>query len=336
MSFKVHVEPSGHEFNVEKNETILEAAVRQGINLPYGCRNGFCGECQGSLSEGNVSYPDGEPPALDGKPAGSCLTCKATPSSDLRIEVKEATQASDIEIKEFPCKVDQIEHLNDDVIRLYIKLPEGERLQFLAGQYLNFILEDGSKRAFSIANAPHDDKFIELHIRHIAGGKFTDFLFNDMQEKTILRLEAPLGSYFLREESERPIIFAGGGTGFAPLKGIIEHAFEIGVKRKMVLYWGVRSKADLYLPELPKQWATDHDNFSYVPVLSEPDEGWQGQTGWVHEAVTADHPDLSDYELYMSGPPPMINAAKQAFLDKGLSPDHLYSDSFEYGAASGK
>lgn len=333
MSFKVHIEPSGHEFSVDAEETLLEAALRQGINLPYGCRNGFCGECRTALLDGQVHYPEETPPAIQAQTEESCLTCKAVARSDLRIGAQEIEQAQDLQPRILPTKVDRIERLNEDVIRLYLKLPEDERLQFLAGQYLNFILSDGSKRAFSIANAPHDDKFIELHIRHISGGAFTDMLFNGMQEKTILRIEAPLGSYFLRETSARPIILMGGGTGFAPIKGMIEHAFKIGVRRPMHLYWGVRSQQDLYLPGLPERWAADNNHFSYTPVLSDPDENWQGATGWVHEAVLADYPDLSGYEVYMSGPPPMIEAGKQAFLAHGLPGEELFSDSFEYGAA---
>ncbi|RLW71288.1 MAG: CDP-6-deoxy-delta-3,4-glucoseen reductase [gamma proteobacterium symbiont of Stewartia floridana] len=263
-----------------------------------------------------------------------CYTCQASASSDLTIGVAEIIASTDIQTRIMPCKIDSIDRLNEDVIRLKLKLPEGERLQFLAGQYLNFILNDGSKRAFSIANAPHDDEYIELHVRHVSGGAFTDQLFNGMQEKTILRIEAPLGSYYLREESDRPIILMGGGTGFAPLKGIIEHAFQIGVNRPMHLYWGVRSRDDLYLPDLPEEWAAKYPNFSYTPVLSEPDTDWQGRSGWVHEAVIENYPDLSAHEVYMSGPPPMIQAGKEAFLAHGLSDEKLYSDSFEYGAAA--
>jgi CDP-4-dehydro-6-deoxyglucose reductase, E3 len=336
MSFKVQVQPSGHEFSVEAEESLLEAALRQGINLPYGCRNGFCGDCRAALLEGEVRYPEEIPEAIQGQSEEACLTCQGLAMSDLVIGVHEIEQAQDLRPRILPSKIDRIERLNDDVIRLYLKLPEGERLQFLAGQYLNFILPDGSKRAFSIANAPHDDEFIELHIRHVAGGAFTDMLFGDLKEKTILRIEAPLGSYFLREESERPIILMGGGTGFAPIKGIIEHAFKIAIKRPMHLYWGVRAKADLYLPDLPEAWAAEHDNFRYTPVLSEPDTDWQGKTGWVHEHVVADYPDLSAYEIYMSGPPPMIEAGKKTFLSHGLLGEDLYSDSFEYGAAAAR
>jgi CDP-4-dehydro-6-deoxyglucose reductase len=330
MSHKVQVEPSGHQFTVKEDETILDAAIRQGVNLPYGCRNGFCGDCRAILSQGEINYPNGQPPVMSDNETDVCYTCQATTNSDLTIGVTEVIASADIQTRIMPCKIDRIDRLNNDVILLKLKLPEGERLQFLAGQYLNFILDDGSKRAFSIANAPHDDAFIELHIRHVSGGAFTDQLFNGMQEKTILRIEAPLGSYYLREESERPIILMGGGTGFAPLKGIIEHAFQIGVNRPMHLYWGVRSRADLYLPDLPEQWAARYPNFSYTPVLSEPDPEWQGKTGWVHEAVIENYPDLSAHEVYMSGPPPMIQAGKETFLSHGLSDEKLYSDSFEY------
>jgi CDP-4-dehydro-6-deoxyglucose reductase len=335
MSFKVQVQPSGHEFQAEAEESLLEAAQRQGINLPYGCRNGFCGDCRSAVLAGEVHYPDGTPEAIEGQTEEACLTCQARAQSDLTIGVHEIEQAAEIRPRILPSKVDRIERLNEDVIRLYLKLPEGERLQFLAGQYLNFILPDGTKRAFSIANAPHDDEFIELHIRHVAGGTFTDMLFNGMEEKTILRIEAPLGSYFLREDSDRPVILMGGGTGFAPIKGIIEHALKIGVSRPIHLYWGVRSRQDLYLPDLPETWATEHTHVRYTPVLSEPDPDWQGERGWVHEHVVSDYPDLSGYDVYMSGPPPMINAGKQAFLAHGLPGEHLYSDSFEYGAAAG-
>jgi CDP-4-dehydro-6-deoxyglucose reductase len=334
MTHKVQVEPSGHSFTVEASETILDAAIRQGINLPYGCRNGFCGDCRASLSAGEINYPNGQPPVMSDNETDICYTCQASAASDITLGVTEILASQDIQTRVMPCKINRIERLNDDVIRLYLKLPEGERLQFLAGQYLNFILNDSSKRAFSIANAPHDDDLIELHIRHVSGGAFTDQLFNGMQEKTILRIEAPLGNYYLREESESPIILMGGGTGFAPLKGIIEHAFQIGVNRPMHLYWGVRTRTDLYLPDLPEQWASRHPNFSYTPVLSEPDPAWQGETGWVHEAVISSYPDLTAHEVYMSGPPPMIQAGKEAFLTHGLSDEKLYSDSFEYGAAA--
>ena len=149
----------------------------------------------------------------------------------------------------------------------------------MAGQYIDFVLKDGRHRAFSMANPPHDDAFIELHIRHVEGGEFTDYVFNQLEEKTVLRVEGPHGSFHLREDSDRPIILMAGGTGFAPIKGIIEHAVAEGIKRPMHLYWGVRAKEDLYLNELAEQWVATVPGFRYTPVLSQPNaaDQWQGE-----------------------------------------------------------
>lgn len=334
MSFTVHIEPSGHEFTVESEETVLDAALRQNIGLPYGCRNGACGSCIGSLLQGEVDYPSGKTDALEGQADDACLLCQAVPSGDLRCAVGEIEQVEEIPSRIMPCRVDAKEQLAHDVIRLNLKLPESQRLQFIAGQYVDFILKDGRKRAFSIANAPHDDAFIELHVRHVEGGEFTDHVFSAMRDKEILRIQAPLGRFTLREDSERPIIFVAGGTGFAPIKGMIEHAFHAGIRRPMYLYWGVRSRRDLYLPDLPAQWTQAHPDFRFVPVLSEPDSDWDGRTGFVHQAVVGDHPDMSGFDVYMAGPPIMVQAGRRAFEDAGLTLEHMFSDAFEYAADS--
>ena len=332
MSFNVRTEPGGHAFEVETGENLLAAAFHHGIGLPYGCRNGQCGSCSATLLQGEVDYPSGIPEALLGQSSGVCLTCQAVPRSDLVIEVSEVQTAAEVEARTLPCRVVAKEQLNHDVVRLYLKLPDNQRLQFFAGQYLNFLLRDGRKRAFSIANAPHDDELIELHVRHVPGGEFTDYVFDSMEEKTILRIQAPLGTFILREDSERPIILMGGGTGFAPIKGMIEHAIHVGIDRPMHLYWGVRAKRDLYMPGLPEKWAREHPNLTYTAVLSEPDAGWEGRTGFVHEAVVADHPDVGGFDVYMSGPPVMVDAGRQAFEDLGLTIDHMFSDAFTYAA----
>ncbi len=332
MSFTVTLSPSGNTFVVEEGETILDAAIRQDIGLPYGCRNGFCGACIATLLSGEIEYPDGEPDKLLDASDDACLPCQAVPASDVELKVKEIQAAKEIEPRMMPVKVAKIDHLADDVVRLYLKLPDEQRLQFLAGQYLDFILEDGRRRAFSIANAPHDDDYIELHIRHVDGGVFTDWAFTQMKEKTILRIEAPLGSFTLDEDSDRPMLFIAGGTGFAPIKSQIEHAFHAGLSRPMELYWGVRAQPDLYLPDLPRQWEQTHDNFRFVPVLSEPDEGWEGRKGWVHEAVLEDHDNLADYDIHMAGPPVMVKAARDAFLARGVPEEQMHYDSFEYAA----
>jgi CDP-4-dehydro-6-deoxyglucose reductase len=330
MSFNVRTEPGNHAFEVAPGETILAAALRQGIGLPYGCRNGQCGACAATLIEGELDYPGGKTEGLEGRPAGTCLPCQAVPLSDLTLRVAEVRALSQVEVRLLPCRLERKERLNHDVMRLWLKLPESQRLQFFAGQYLDFILQDGHKRAFSIANAPHDDALIELHVRHVPGGAFTDHVFHGMAEKTILRIQAPLGTFILREESDRPMIFVGGGTGFAPLKGMIEHAMYCGTHRPMHLYWGVRSRRDLYLPELPEHWARDWPGFAYTPVFSEPDPDWGGRTGFVHEAVVADHPDLSGFDIYMSGPPAMVEAGRLACEARGATMDHMFSDAFTY------
>ncbi|HQU14512.1 MAG: CDP-6-deoxy-delta-3,4-glucoseen reductase [Chromatiales bacterium 21-64-14] len=333
MEFKVKVQPSGHEFTVEEDETVLEAALRQGFAFPYGCRNGACGTCQGKILSGTVTYDGPAPPGLipEEEAEGRALFCSAYPLSDLVVEMREIGAAKDIVVKTLPCRVTGMEKLAADVMRLYLKLPAAERLQFLAGQYLDILLRDGGRRGFSIANAPHDDAHIELHVRHLPGGRFSDHVFARMKEKDLLRFQGPLGSFFLREESDRPILMIGGGTGFAPLKGMLEHVFHAGIQRPIHLYWGARGRRDLYLHDLPLSWSETHSDFRYTPVLSEPlaEDAWEGRTGFVHDAVVQDYPDLGAYEVYMSGPPPMIEAAKQAFRTHGLPFDHLYYDSFE-------
>lgn len=335
MSFTVTIKESGHQFDVEESETILDAAIRQNIGLPYGCRNGRCGSCAAELVSGTVTYY-GSPPALEDLGPGKCLPCQGFVHQDITIAVREAETAAEIEVKMLPCRVHAVDHLSHDVVRLLLKLPDSQRLQFRAGQYLDFLLADGRRRAFSIANAPHDDEFIELHIRHVDGGRFTDWVFHQMKERTILRIQAPLGTFTLDESSNRPMIFMGGGTGFAPLKGQIEQAFESGIERPMYLYWGVRSERDLYLRDLPERWALEHAHFHFVPVLSEPDPDWHGRTGWVHEAVLADFSDLSDFDLYMAGPPVMVTAGREAFLAAGMPESQMHYDSFEYAEDSRK
>lgn len=336
MSHTVKVLPSGHAFQVEDDETILAAALRQGFAFPYGCRNGACGSCKGKLLSGAVDYGAGTPPGLseEERSAGLALFCQARPRGDVSIEVREIGAAKDIVIKTLPCRVARMERLAPDVMRLFLKLPATERLQFLAGQYLDVLLRDGRRRGFSIANAPHNDACIELHVRHVEGGEFTGYVFNRMKEKDLLRIQAPLGSFFIREDSARPIIMMGGGTGFAPLKGMLEHAFHTGLKRPIHLFWGVRAVRDLYLPDVPQAWAASQPDFRYTPVLSEPlpEDAWRDATGLVHEAVVRTYPDLGAYEVYMSGPPAMIAAARQAFKTHGLPEEQLYYDSFEFAA----
>lgn len=334
MPYQVQVESSGHRFEVEDNEPLLDAALRQGLNFPYGCRSGACRACTAKLISGEAGYADEEFQRNErgSLAAGEILCCQARARSDLVLEVAEVKSAGEVETRKLPCRVERMEPLAHDVMRIFLKLPDNERLQFLAGQYIDFILADGRRRSFSLANAPHNDSLLELHIRHVPGGQFTDHVFNKMREKELLRLEGPLGTFFLREDSDRPIIFMAGGTGFAPIKGIIEHAISENLQRPMHLYWGVRAKPDLYLHHLAQSWANTHEHIRYVPVLSDPrpDDAWEGRTGFVHEVIAHDFADLGGYEIYAGGPPPMINAAKEVFPQQGLVLDHFYSDAFDY------
>ncbi len=333
MIVTVCVRPSGHRFQAHEGEALLEAALRQGIRLPYGCRNGECGSCKGRVQSGEIAYPDGEPPALHpGERAlGDALFCQAHARSDLVIEIRELDSLTGIPIRTLPCRVARREPLCEDVMGLWLRLPKSERLQFLAGQYIDVLLPDGRSRSFSLANAPCDDRFLELHVRHYPHGAFSDLVFSGMHEGTLLRIRGPLGGFVLDEASARPIICIAGGTGFAPIKGLIEHALAQGLERPLHLYWGARSREDLYLDGLARAWAEQHPQLRYTPVLSDPGPGeaWSGRTGLVHDAVLEDFEALGDYEVYASGPPAMVEAIRATLPGKGLDPAFLYSDSFE-------
>lgn len=334
MSFSVKVEPSGHQFSVEAGEAILDAALRQGITLPYGCRNGACGACLGQLESGDVIYPDGEPRALnaEAKAQGKAVFCQARAGSDLVIQVREPVEEKELQIKTMPCRIAKMERLNHDVMLLQLKIPDAERLQFLAGQYIQILLKDGRVRSFSLANAPHEDEFLELHVRHIEGGDFTTEVFDKMHVKDILRIEGPHGQFYLREDSSKPIIFMAGGTGFAPVRGMIEHALTQGSARPIHLYWGARAHEDLYMDALARSYAEQHAHIQYTPVLSEPAAGdnWRGRTGYVHEVIMQDYADLSGYEIYAAGPPVMVYAGRDHFPQNQFDLKNYYSDAFEY------
>lgn len=335
MSFQVTVRPAGHVFTVEDDETVLDAALRQGFAFPYGCRNGACGSCKGKLLSGEVSYGPQRPPGLSEENAadGYALFCQAVPIDDLEIEVREIGAARDIVIKTLPCRVAKRNFLAPDVVELRLQLPATERLQFLAGQFIDILLKGGHRRSYSLANAPHDDAHLVLHVKKVTGGLFSDNAFQSMREKALLRIEGPLGSFLLDEESERPRLFVGGGTGFAPLKGMLDHLLQKDLDRRHHLFWGARDAQGIYAPEWLREKTSADPFFLFTPVLSESGEteaaGFPTQNGWVHDAVCAAYPDLSGMDVYMAGPPPMIQAAKSRFLDAGLPEDRLFYDSFE-------
>lgn len=336
-SFTVRIEPSGHEFVVAAGETILDAALKAGFTLPYSCRNGSCGACKGKVLRGSVDYGVYEDKALsvDERGAGNALFCQAQPLSDVVIEAKEVAIAPGIAIKMLPARVVKMERVAHDVMVLSLRLPANQEFKFVAGQYIDILLKDGQRRSFSLANPPEQTEALQLHVRHVPGGAFTGHVFTEMKEKDLLRFRGPLGIFFLREESPRPIIFIAGGTGFAPINALLEHAFAVGIARPMHLYWGARRPGDLYMHERAQAWTNTHPHFRYTPVLShvEAVDAWPGRRGWVHEAVLADYPQLSSHDVYASGPPPLIDAVRTELARHGLPRDRLYFDSFEFAHA---
>ncbi|MGH8378971.1 MAG: CDP-6-deoxy-delta-3,4-glucoseen reductase [Gammaproteobacteria bacterium] len=334
MSFLVTLMAGNRAFTVNAGETVLQAACRQDTHLSHDCGSGSCGACRARLISGEVQYPGGPPLALTALDMrqGEVLLCRAVPLSDLELDAQEISAGADLAVRTLPCRIARMQRLNHDVEALYLKLPAVERMSFLPGHYIDVLLPDGHRRSFSLANPPHDDSLLELHVRHVPGGRFTTEVFEKLHEGALLQIQGPLGRFFLREDRARPILMMAGGAGFAPFKAMLRHSFEQGPPRSIVLYWGARAKRDLYADALVQKWVASQPNFSYVPVLSEPlpSDCWSGRTGFVHETLLADHADLSGYDIYISGPPPMIEAARKTFSVHGADPQRIFSDSFDY------
>ena len=337
MSHTVKIQPAGLQFSLADDVTILQGALDAGYVLPYGCRDGACGSCKGRVLAGEIDHGKASATALpdDERAAGMALFCCAHAHTDLVIECHQVGSADDFPVKKLPCRVQRLERAADDVMIVEVKLPATETFGFRAGQYIDFLLPGNRRRSFSIANAPQDAQHLELHVRLVPDGQFTRHVFDGMKVKDILRFEGPLGSFYLREDSTRPILLLAGGTGFAPIKGLVEYALKIGLDRPMKLYWGSRDKAGLYMDRLARGWQSELPDFDYVPVVSDqgPADGWDGRTGLVHQAVMQDLPDLSGWQVYACGAPAMIDAARRDFVGQcGLSQDHFFADSFTYAA----
>ena len=328
LEFHIAVHPDNRSIPVRAGETILEAGLRAGIDLPFECRNGGCGVCRCAILNGSVDHGAYQPSALSAadRALGKALMCCAVPLAD--IEIEYAADGA-VRVGSYSGRVERMERLSDDVMRVILSIPSGEKIAFAAGQYINILLEGGQRRAFSFASPPQENAKIELHVRLVPGGLFTTHVFTRMQVGDELRFEGPLGTFTLHE-SALPIIFVAGATGFAPIKSIVEDAFQRGIRRTMLLYWGVRQRKDLYLQELAEQWQREHDNFKFIPVLSEAgaEDHWQGRTGLVHEAILQDFPDLTGHEVYVCGSVKMVETAFPAFLAQGLGEEFCFSDAF--------
>ncbi len=341
--FQVTVQPSGRSFSVDPGETLLAAAIRQGVGLPYGCKDGACGSCKCKKIEGQVLHGAHQSKALNAEEAanGYVLTCSATAQSDVILESRQVTDESAFPVRKMPARVQALQKLSHDVMLVRLQLPANDTMRFHAGQYVEFILRDGARRSYSMANAAHNlvrteagvtaGPAIDLHIRHMPGGKFTDHVFLNMKDKEILRIEGPFGSFFLREDSDKPIVFLASGTGFAPIKAMLEHMQFKGISRPATLYWGGRRPADLYQDEWVRAQCTQMPHLRYVPVVSDalPEDNWTGRTGFVHQAVLEDLPDLSGHQVYACGAPVVVESALRDYTQKARLPaDEFFADSF--------
>ena len=336
MSFNVRVLPSGRSFAAGTDEPLLAAAIRQGIGLPYGCKDGACGSCKCRMLEGLVVHGTHQLKALTAQEQadGFILTCCGVAHSDVVIESRQVTDESAFPVRKMPVRVASLQRLSTDVMVIRLQLPASDTLKYHAGQYVEFLLASGERRSYSMANAPHtqaDKPGIELHVRHMPGGKFTDHVFGAMKERDILRIEGPYGSFFLREDSAKPLILLASGTGFAPLKALIEHMQHKGITRPAALYWGGRRPADLYMHDWMLAKAAEMPHLRYIPVVSDalPEDGWSGRTGFVHQAVLQDFPDLSGHQVYACGAPIVVESARDEYsATAGLPPEEFFADSF--------
>jgi len=331
--FSVLVQPSGRAFSVDASESLLAGGIRQGVGLPYGCKDGACGSCKCKKISGTVVHGNHQDKALSAaeEAAGMVLTCCATATSDLVLESRQVSLEGALPVRKMPARISSLVHTSPDVIQLQLQLPASESFQYRAGQYLDVLLRDGARRSYSMANAPHTGPTLELHIRHMPGGRFTDLVFGSMKERDIVRIEGPMGSFFLREDSDKPVVLLASGTGFAPIKALIEHMQERQITRPATLFWGGRRPHDLYMDDWVRAQCAVMPHLSYVPVVSDalPEDNWQGRTGFVHQAVLEDIPDLSGYQVYACGAPVVVESAQRDFSDlAGLDEDEFFADSF--------
>ena len=334
MTYRVELRPSGHAFEVRDEQSLLTAGLEAGWNLPYSCRVGMCRSCRAKLVEGKVDLTDYLPHVLtpEMRAQNLILMCRAQARSDLVIEVPELSLQT-IKPRIVPCRVKRIERVTPDIAIIDLRLPQNDNMRFAAGQYVDVLLPEGQRRAYSIATLPRSEGVIDLqiHVRHSSGGLFTDRVFSSMKERDLLKFEGPLGTFYLREETDKPIIMMASGTGFAPIKSMIEYMMARNMTRPVTLYWGCRTRADLYMHHLAVRWTQEHPHLRYVPVLSDalPADEWHGRTGFVHQAVLDDIADLSGHEVYASGNPLMVDAARVAFTQtRGLPETAFFADAF--------
>ena len=332
---RVHVVNSRRDFDVAGDQSVLDAALKASWNLPHSCKGGNCGLCKARLLRGDVHYPNGRPLGLTDAEidSGWILLCQAKARSDLDLELQEVRSAHEQGAVRVPCRLERATLASHDVMIALLRLPPAVEFQFRAGQYLDVLLSEGRRRSFSIASLPENARILELHVRRVAGGEWTEWLFGEgAVQGALITIEGPLGRFHYRggPSHARPLLLVGGGTGIAPLLCILRHLVGNEIRRRVNLYWGVRGRRDLYAESAILQLASRAAHLRYVPVLSQPEPEWKDRTGFVHAAVLQDFDDLSDFDIYAAGPPAMIEALQSEFPRHGAVMERLYCDSFDY------
>lgn len=314
-------------FLCEPGVTLLDSAKKHGVVLEYSCRSGRCGICKAqSIGETEVIHHDESVLLPAEMAAGYILTCCRTALSDVQLDVEDLSQFEDIKSKTLPCRVDSYRRLAEDVMEVILRLPPKDPLSYLPGQYVDVIGKNGVRRSYSIANAPREDGRLELQIRHVAGGVMSQYWFEEIAANDLLRLEGPQGTFALRNTSPTNLVFLATGTGIAPVKAILEQlkaAPELVAGKQVRVYWGGRNANDIY-------WVPDRGALPvvFIPVLSRPDCGWEGRTGYVQDALACDGLDLSNAVIYACGSEHMIHSAKEKLVPLGLPHKNFYSDAF--------
>lgn len=328
---KVHVVPSDRDFEARADEPVLTAALRQHLNLPHSCKGGSCGTCRVRVLNGRFAYPHGRPIGITAaeEAAGHALICQARALEDLVIETREIRHVTDVEIKSLPCRIERMQLLAADVMGVWLRWPAVETFTWQCGQYVDIMLPGERRRSYSVANPPHDGAFLELHVRRVPGGAFSEKLFTELKPESLLQMEGPLGQFYYRP-GDRPLLLIGGGTGYAPLKAMLRQVLETETKRDVTLFWGARTAVDVYEHQWLRELAAKQPRFRYFAVLSEQAEGEAYEHGLVHEAVLRKVPGLAGYDIYAAGRPAMIDAVRAALPPQGADPERIFFDSFEY------
>lgn len=331
----ITVLPLGKSFEAGPDQTVLAAAIAADVGMPYSCRDGSCRTCICKAVKGYVTYSRAPAGLSKQEQAeGWLLPCMAIARSDMTLDAPEAAALAAPAPIRVPARVLSIDKPAPDVARVTVAIPARQEFRFLAGQYMDVLLSDGARRSYSVASTPDQLGELEFHIRHLPGGRFTDRVFQTLKPRDMLQLEGPYGSFYLRDQNQaikEPTVFVVSGTGFAPVKAMVNDLIARGQSRAMALYWGGRRPLDIYGADLVRGWQERVTGFQFVPVISEAlrQDDWTGRTGLVHEAVMEDFSDMSALQIYACGAPAMVEAARCDFqARRGMNLRQFYADAF--------